>query len=86
MLFIFPQTLECILGFNVNHACVRVCLILMLRSLGQKVFMVIQRHHKIPTLLFSCSDSFNFSFIIRKTKNMRITTKITKKTFFHDKP
>jgi len=52
---------------NVIHACVRVwvyALLFVLYSLGLMVFVVIQRHHKVPTLLLSCSDSFNFSFVI----------------------
>jgi len=51
------------------------------------VFVVILRHHKVPTLLFSCFDSFNFSLIIiQKQKNMQITSKKSQKKYFHNKP
>jgi len=47
------------------------------------VFVVILRHHKVPTPLFSYSDSFNFSLIIiqKQKKHANNLQKITKKIF-----
>ena len=48
------------------------------------VFVVIQRRHKVPTLLFSCSDSFIFSPIIQKNKKHANNKNI--KNIFINKP
>ena len=51
VIYISRRPLECILGFNVNQACVRVCMpYFYASSIRLKVFVVIQHHHKIPTL------------------------------------
>jgi len=51
MSFIFPPTLECILGLSFMCACVYM-LYFYASSLGQRFLWVIQRHHKLPTLYF----------------------------------
>ena len=90
-IFILSQTIACILDFFVivcRCMCVCVCVCLLSRfQLRSMVFVVIQRRHKVPTLLFLLLRQFHFSLIIqkqKKNKNIHIT-KITKK-HFHSKP
>jgi len=44
--------------------------------------VVIQRHHKIPPLLFSCSISFSFSLIIIQKQQKHANNQNHKKHFF----
>jgi len=51
-----------------------------------RIFVVIQRHHKIPTFLFSRSVSFKFSLIIIQKQQKHANCITLTKNIFMNKP